>query len=182
MRKIILISLLFIQFFVTTQASAACNLSKFSFGSSMQAIEKKMKAMNAINLPATSGFIETDERHTIAFQGEELCKGDKTFLGSPIDLTFIENTLVEIRLFKFIEYGEKPELVNWAESVYGEKTNKPNTFYQERPSAFWMWDGSNSTVSYSLIDIGYGLDEVIIIQSDKHSDLFEKDSEKEDGI
>ncbi len=182
MRKIILISLLFIQFFVTTQASAACNLSKFSFGLSMQDVEKKTKAMNAINLPATSGFIETDERHTIAFQGEEICKGDKTFFGAPIDMTFIENTLVEIRLFKFIEYGDKPELVNWAESVYGEKTNKPNTFYQERPSAFWMWDGSNSMVSYSLIDIGYGLDEVIVIQSDKHSDLFKKDSEKEDGI
>ena len=136
MKKIIVTSIFFLQFFVSAQAVAACNLSKFSFGSSMQDIEKKTKSMNAINLPATSGFIETDEKHTIAFQGEEICKGDKIFLGAPIDMTFIENTLVELRLFKFIEYGDKPELVNWAESVYGEKTNKPNTFYQERPTAF----------------------------------------------
>ena len=131
---------------------------------------------------ATSAFVETEERHVIVLPGEELCKQDKSFIGAPIDMIFLENKLVELRLFKFLEYGDKPELVNWAESVYGEKTNKPMTYYDDKPSASWLWESTKSTVSYSLLDIGYGIDEVITIQSEKHQDLFIKYSEKEDGF
>ena len=122
------------QFFIVAQANAACNLAKFSFGSSIQDVEKKIKAMNAENLPATSGFIETEERHSIVFPGEEICKGDKSFIGAPVEMVFLENKLVEFRLFKFLEYGDRPELVNWAEGVYGEKNNKPKSFYDLEPS------------------------------------------------
>jgi len=182
MKKFIFVVFFLIQFFVVAQANAACNLAKFSFGSSIQDVEKKIKAMNAENLPATSGFIETEERHSIVFPGEEICKRDKSFIGAPVEMVFLENKLVEFRLFKFLEYGDRPELVNWAEDVYGEKNNKPTTFYDLEPSAFWLWDSSNSTVAYSLINIGYGIDEVVTIQSNQYQELFKKYSEKEDGL
>lgn len=182
MKNLILILFFFIQFFVVAQANAACNLSKFTFGSSVQSVEKKLKAMSANNLPATGAFIETEDRHSILLAGEEVCKGDKTFLGAPIEMIFLENKLVELRLFKFFEFGDRPELINWAESVYGERPNKPKTFYDPLPSAFWLWDSPNSTVFYSLMTISYGIDELITIQSDKHQDLFNKYSEIEDSL
>jgi hypothetical protein len=182
MKKVTLILFFFMQFFAVAEVYAACNLSKFTFGSSVSDIERKLDDSAIKSLPATSAFIETEERHVIVLPGEELCKQDKLFIGAPIDMIFLENKLVELRLFKFLEYGDKPELVNWAESVYGEKTNKPMTYYDDKPSASWLWESTKSTVSYSLLDIGYGIDEVITIQSEKHQDLFIKYSEKEDGL
>ena len=182
MKKVTLILFFFMQFFAVAEVYAACNLSKFPFGSSVSDIQRKLDDSAIKSLPATSAFIETEERHVIVLPGEELCKQDKSFIGAPIDMIFLENKLVELRLFKFLEYGDKPELVNWAESVYGEKTNKPMTYYDDKPSASWLWESTKSTVSYSLLDIGYGIDEVITIQSEKHQDLFIKYSEKEDGF
>ena len=182
MKKVTLILFFFMQFFVVAEVYAACNLSKFTFGSSVSDIQRKLDDSAIKSLPATSAFIETEERHVIVLAGEELCKQDKSFIGAPIDMVFLENKLVELRLFKFLEYGDRPELINWAESVYGEKTNKSITFYDAEPNAFWLWDDDKATVSYSLINIGYGIDELITIQSEKHQDLFKKYSEIEDDF
>ena len=182
MKKIVLILFFFISFFASAQSDAACNLSKFTFGSSMQDIEKKLKAMGADKLHPTSAFISTEDRYSLGLFGGEVCKRDKAFKGAQIEMVFLYNKLVELHLYKFIEFGDSPELVDWAENIYGAKDFKPPSFYASEPNAFWVWDGPDSTVFYNLESIAYGVNEEISIQTDQYQDLYKKYSKVQDSI
>ena len=48
MKKVTLILFFFMQFFAVAEVYAECNLSKFSFGSSIDNVEEKLKAMGCL--------------------------------------------------------------------------------------------------------------------------------------
>ena len=185
MKKVTLILFFFMQFFAVAEVYAECNLSKFSFGSSIDNVEEKLKAMGADkSLPVSgpSGNDSSQDRYSLVLAGELICKNDKEFLGAPIEMVFLYDKLVEIYIYKFIEFGDSPELVNWAESSYGAKDFKPEDFYAPKPNAFWLWDAIDSTVFYTLESIEYGVNEEIKIQTNKYEDLYKKYSEVQDDI
>jgi len=174
MKKFIVLLFLSLQFFAISEASAACNLSQFSFGSSLKDVEVKLKYLEADNLHANSSFFATGDKVSLGLSAEQVCKRDKEFIGAHIIMIFLYDKLVELNLYKFIESGDNPGLIYWAESVYGEKNPKPPSFYEPEPSAFWFWRGLDSTASYSLESIAYGIDELVTIQTNKYQDLYSK--------
>ena len=99
--------------------------------------------------------------------GEEVCKSEKAFQGVPIHFVFLYNELVHIELMGI---SESPSLITWAESIYGEIENKPNSFYEEKPIARWFWENSNALISYSIESVYEEVVETMIIQSLKSSE------------
>ena len=77
--------------------------------------------------------------------------------------------------------SESPSLITWAESIYGEIENKPNSFYQEKPIARWFWENSNALISYSIESVYEEVIETIIIQSLKHQKNYEKFAIEQEG-
>ena len=178
--SLVIIVFIVVQFFVVAGANAACDIAQFRFGSSMGDIEKKVKKIGADTLPATGIFKSIETKQSLLFAGDDLCKNDELFKGMPIEMVFLYDKLVEIRISNFLESGDTPVLVNWAEKVYGERPNKPRGFYAEQPNANWIWENFSSTVSYSIIGLGYGVEELVLIQSSRHQDLFKKYIDKEE--
>jgi hypothetical protein len=176
---LVVLVFLILQFFAFG-VNAACDIAQFRFGSTMQDIEKKVKGMGIDTLLASGTFKSVSTKQSLLFAGEDICKGDNLFGGMPIEMVFLYDKLVEVRISNFLENGDTPLLVNWAEKVYGERENKPRGFYADQPNANWLWDDFSSTVSYSIAGIGYGVDELVVIQSKRHQDLFKKYSEKEE--
>jgi hypothetical protein len=177
--SLVVLVFLILQFFALG-ANAACDIAQFHFGSTMQDIEKKVKDMGADTLPATGTFESIETEQSLLFAGDDLCKSDSLFKGMPIEMIFLYDKLVEVRISNFLENGDTPLLVNWAEKVYGERKNKPRGFYANQPNANWLWESFSSTISYSIIGLGYGVEELVVIQSSRHQDLFKKYSEKEE--
>jgi len=95
----------------------------------------------------------------------------------PIIFVFLYDKLVEIQTTRL---SEKPTLIHWAESIYGEKEKKPKSYYQERPNAQWLWDNFNATIAYSIAPDVNDVVESIIIQSRRHQLVFEKFAKEEE--
>jgi len=182
MKKNSLVFLVFLilQFFAFG-ANATCDIAQFRFGSTMQDIEKKVKSMGADTLPATGTFESIETKQSLLFAGDDICKSDDSFKGMPIEMVFLYDQLVEMHLSNFLENGDPPVLVNWAEKVYGERERKPRGFYADQPNANWLWENFSSTVSYSIIGLGYGIEELVVIQSEQYQDLFKKYSKEEES-
>jgi hypothetical protein len=111
--------------------------------------------------------------------GEEVCKGEKAFEGAPVTFVFLYDKLVEMQTTRL---SENPMLIHWAESVYGEKKNKPKGFYQQDPIADWMWENFNAIIAYSIRPDEQGVIESIIIESRQHQRYFEKFFKKEEEL
>jgi hypothetical protein len=109
--------------------------------------------------------------------GEEVCKDEKAFEGAPINFVFLYDKLVEIQTTLL---SEKPTMINWAESIYGEKQDKPKSFFDTKPNAQWLWDNFNATIAYSIQPDSQGVIESIIIQSRRYQLEFEKFAKEEE--
>jgi hypothetical protein len=169
----LMISILLVQLLLISSAQARCNLELFSFGSSVQDIEKQLNLDEGGMLPIMGGA----SQKVLFVPGEEICKDEKAFGGAPINFVFLYDKLVEIQTTRL---SEKPTLINWAESIYGEKQNKPKSFYEDKPNAQWLWDNFNATIAYSIQPDSQGVIESIIIQSRRHQLDFEKFAKEEE--
>ena len=62
--------------------------------------------------------------------GELVCKNEKIFESVPVNFVFLYDDLVEIQIMRL---SELPTLIDWAESIYGEKKDKPSGFFYQQP-------------------------------------------------
>ena len=83
--------------------------------------------------------------------------------------------LVEIQVMRF---SESPVLIDWLESVYGEKSNKPNSLYFQQLNAQLSWENSNAVIAYSAEYVSNEVMESFIIQSLNHQKDFERFSKE----
>jgi len=173
---------LLINVLVVLEANAVCNVEQFRFGSTIKDIEKQTKNMRINTLPTSEIYNSTEDKFSIIFAGEDICKDDDEFIGTPVEMIFLYGKLVELRVIKFLENGDDPVLMIWAEKVYGQKTNKPRSYDFKEPSMHLLWNNFNATISYSMTSVGYGIEELVVIQSRRYRDLFKKYSKKEDGV
>jgi hypothetical protein len=165
-----------LQLLLITSVQARCNLELFRFGSSVEEIKHQLSLPEGGLLPIMGG----ESKNIVFVPGEEVCKDEKYFEGTPINFVFLYDKLVEIQT---IRLSEKPMLIHWAESIYGEKDKKPKSFYDEKPNAQWLWDNFNATIAYSIQPDANDVVESIIIQSRKHQRYFEKFAkEEEEGV
>ncbi len=176
MKKINLtiLTLLFQLVFVSS-VHALCNLELFSFGSSAEEIKKQLNLPEGVMLPIMGG----ESQNVVFVPGEEVCKDEKAFVGAPVNFVFLYDKLVEIQTMRL---SEKPTMIQWAESIYGEKDKKPKSFYDEKPNAQWLWDTFNATIAYSIGPDANDVVESIIIQSRRHQSYFEKFVKEEEEL
>lgn len=172
----------FINFLVVLEVNAVCNIEQFRFGATIKDIDRQTKDMNINTLPTSEIYNSLEDRYSLFFAGEDICEDDEVFIGAPVEMIFLYGKLVELRLVKFLENGDDPILLTWVEKVYGEKTNKPKNYDSKDPSVYLLWSNFNATVSYSMSSVGYGVEELVVIQSRRYRDLFKKYSKKEDGV
>jgi len=146
-----------LQLFLISSVQAKCDLESFRFGSSYEAIEKQLG-----NVP----IVSLTTKNRIFMPGEFVCKNEAVFNWSPIYFIFSNNKLSQIEMTRYTLFGqEKPSLISWVESTYGEKTNKPKSFYSNKPSASWYWDGfNNSSVHYFIENDESGFRENLVIK------------------
>jgi hypothetical protein len=174
MKKINLtILVLLIQMVFVSSVQARCNLELFRFGSSAEEIKTQLNLAEGGMLPIMGG----ESKNVVFVPGEEVCKDEKYFEGAPIIFVFLYDKLVEIQTTRL---SEKPTLIHWAESIYGEKEKKPKSYYQEKPNAQWLWDNFNATIAYSIAPDVNDVVESIIIQSRRHQLVFEKFAKEEE--
>jgi len=171
----LIISIVLVQLLLISSAQARCNLELFSFGSSVQDIEKQLNLDEGGMLPIMGG----ESQKVLFVPGEEICKDEKAFEGAPINFVFLYDKLVEIQT---VRLSDKPILVNWAESIYGDKQDKPKSFSDVKPNAQWLWDNFNATIAYSIRPDSQGVIESIIIQSRRHQLDFEKFAKEEEQL
>jgi len=169
----LIISIVLVQLLLISSAQARCNLELFRFGSSVQDIEKQLNLDEGGMLPIMGGA----SQEVLFVPGEEICKDEKSFEGAPINFVFLYDKLVEIQT---VLLSEKPTLVHWAESIYGEKQGKPKSFFDTKPNAQWLWDNFNATIAYSIRPDSQGVIESIIMQSRRHQRYFEKFAKEEE--
>jgi len=168
--KIIILTLIAQLLFIGS-AQAKCDLESFKFGSSYKTLNNKLK------LDMDSEINDVPEYFLFA-PGELVCKNEKIFEGVPVNFIFVYDKLVEIQITRL---SEEATLLDWAESIYGEKVNKPSSFYYEMPNAQWLWDNSNAAIAYSIKSNENQVFESIIIQSLNHQKYFEKLAKEQEG-
>jgi len=158
--------ILILQLFLIGSVHARCNLELFRFGSSYGEIEKQLG-----NIPKTSASNE----HRLFMPAERICKEERNLDGSPVFFMFADDKLVQIVVSRYTIYEqEEPSLIKWAESIYGEKENKPKSFYAKKPDASFYWDSFNSLTHYFIENDESGFRENVIIESRRHKKLIEK--------
>lgn len=178
MKKINLKNLVIIftlQFLLISSAQARCNLELFRFGSSIAEITTQLNLPEGGMLP----MMGSESKNIVFVPGEEVCKDEKRFEGAPIIFVFLYDKLVEMQATRL---SEKPTLINWAESIYGVKENKPKSYYHDKPNAQWLWDNFNATIAYSIQPDVNDVVESIIIQSRRHQLVFEKFTKEEEVL
>jgi hypothetical protein len=169
----LIISIVLVQLLLISSAQARCNLELFRFGSSAEEIKKQLDLLDGGMMP----IVGNEFKNVVFVPGEEVCKGEKSFEGAPINFVFLYDKLVEIQTTRL---SGKPTMINWAESIYGEKQNKPKSFYEDKPNAQWLWDNFNATIAYSIRPDSQGVIESIFIQSRSHQRYFEKFAKEEE--
>ena len=167
----ILILTLIVQLMLIGAAQAKCDLESFKFGSSYKTLISKLK------LDMDSEIKDVPEYFVYA-PGELVCKNEKIFESVPVNFIFVYDKLVEIHITRL---SEEATLVDWAESIYGEKKDKPRSFFYQQPYAQWLWVNSNATIAYSIESNETEVFESIIIQSFNHQKNFEKLAIEQEG-
>ena len=167
----ILILTLIVQLMFIGAAQAKCDLESFKFGSSYKTLISKLK------LDMDSEIKDVPEYFVYA-PGELVCKNEKIFESVPVNFIFVYDKLVEIHITRL---SEEATLVDWAESIYGEKKDKPRSFFYQQPYAQWLWVNSNATIAYSIESNENEVFESIIIQSFNHQKIFEKLAIEQEG-
>jgi len=164
--KILILTLL-IQLFFINNVQAACDLKSFRFGMSHEVLMSHLKLDPEFVEPKEEGA----PMQMVFAPGEFVCKNEKIFEYVPVIFLLLYDKLVEIQI---MYVSESPALIDWAESIYGIKQNKPNTFYDNLPNAQWLWEKSNESISYSIGANANEVIESVIIQSLKHQKYFDR--------
>lgn len=170
----ILILTLFFQLIFIGAAQAKCDLESFKFGTSYKSVMSQLKMDGDFMEPKLEGI---SERFFLA-PGELVCKNEKIFESVPVNFVFLYDDLVEIQIMRL---SELPTLIDWAESIYGEKKDKPSSFFYQQPFAQWLWVNSNATIAYSIESNENEVFESVIIQSFNHQKNFEKLAIEQEG-
>jgi hypothetical protein len=170
----ILIITLFVNLICIGAAQAKCDLESFKFGTSYKSVMSQLKMDGDLMEPKLEGV---SERFFLA-PGELVCKNEKIFESVPVNFVFLYDDLVEIQIMRL---SELPTLIDWAESIYGEKKDKPSGFFYQQPFAQWLWVNSNATIAYSIESNENEVFESIIIQSFNHQKNFEKLAIEQEG-
>lgn len=171
----ITILILLAQLMLITSAEARCNLELFRFGSSVDSIKNQLNLQESPMLPIMGG----ESQQVLFVPGEEVCKDEKAFIGTPVTFVFLYDELVEIQTMRL---SEQPMLISWAESIYGEKKDKPKKFHQSNPVANWTWGNFNAMITYSIRPDDQGVIESVMIGSRKHQQSFEKFFKEEEEL
>jgi hypothetical protein len=171
--KILILALL-LQLFIIGSVHARCDLDSLQFGISHKALIDKLKLDAEITEPEIKGA----PKQIVYVPGSEACKGEIMFENVTIHFVFIFNKLVGINLMVI---SESPTLVNWAESTYGVKSNKPSSFYDDIPNALWFWEKSDATISYSIASDGEFIEESIAIITNDYEKYSAELSLEEEG-
>jgi hypothetical protein len=171
--KILILAVL-LQLSFIASAQAKCDLESFKFGISYKTLMSKLKLDAEFAQPEQKGV----SQQLVFAPGEEVCKNEEIFKGVPIHFILLYDKLVEIQVMRV---SKSPILVEWAESIYGEYKNKPNSFYHEKPLAQWYWEGSKAIIAYSVEYISNEVLESLIIQSLNHQKYFERLSKEEES-
>jgi len=169
----IIILAILLQISFIGNAQAKCDLESFSFGISHKALMSKLKLSAEFDQP----YVQGQPQQMVFAPGEEVCKSEEILEGVPIHFKFLYDKLVEIQM---MEISESPTLFEWAESIYGENNNKPNSFYYNQPVAHWNWESSKAIISYSVESISDQVIESIVIQSTNHQKYFERFSKAQE--
>ena len=148
-------------------AQAQCNLETFKFGTSISAV------MRAIQPNEEKNFVDNNKYDKIVLEIpiNKLCNTEKHLQKATVDFVFIFNKLVQ---FNIRSSSKKPQLIHWAEAIYGKKPNKIKGFYTRQVTEDFIWENDNAVIVYFIEPDGSLISESISIQS-KH---FEKDFEK----
>tara|TARA_B100000795_G_scaffold255480_1_gene227163 strand:- start:129 stop:680 length:552 start_codon:yes stop_codon:yes gene_type:complete len=166
---------LFLQILLIGSVQARCDLESFQFGISYEALMSKLKLDNYYVRPKQK-INDSEHQLNVSIEivsapGQKVCNSEKIFKDFPVEFLLIEDKLVEI---KVIRLSKSPVLINWAEAIYGEKQNKPNSFYSKKPIANWFWKNSNAMIIYSIEPYEDKVSELMIIQSLNHQNSFDK--------
>jgi len=159
-----------------TAYGSVCNLERFSFGASLDSVQKSLALPEGMPLFPVA---MDESRQEFMVPGEEVCPRDKTFEGAPVVFVFLYDELVEIQTTRL---SKVPRLVTWAEAVYGVKNDKPPSFYDSEPYAEWWWDTEKSVIAYAIETIYGEVRESIIIQSHNQASSFEKFAKEEEEL
>ena len=152
-----------LQLILISSVQARCNLELFRFGSSYSEIEKQLG-----NMPKISASNE----NMLFAPGELVCKDDKSLARSPVFFIFVNDKLVQMVVKRYTMYGKgELSLIKWAESIYGERENKPKSFYAKKPDASFYWDSFNSLTHYFIENDESGFRENVVIESRRHKKL-----------
>jgi len=173
----LIISIVLVQLLLISSAQARCNLELFRFGSSVEEVEKELgvdERQNILNILMPS--FDNESERIIFGRGEEVCKGEKYFEGASVSFIFLYDKLVQMEV---TAHSIKPRLINWAESIYGEKEDKPKGF--QKFNAQWTWQNFNSAISYLIQPDEGNIVELVIIQSRRHRLVFEKFYKEQEG-
>ncbi len=166
-------SVLLLLLLSSSAAQAACNLELFRFGYSPQYVAKELGLIPKGQRMFPPGE-EAPAQFDISFPGNELCPHEKALKSTLIEFVFLYGKLAKIKT-KLL--SPSPTVVFWAESVYGEKKDKPMSFYALHPSAQWVWATEKSTIAYSVIPAGDEVFESLIIESNTMQTEFNKFSQ-----
>jgi len=170
----ILILALLLQILFIGSVQAKCDLGTFRFGTSYNALVSKLNLDEEFMQDKTKGVSE----QFVSAPGEEVCKNEKALKNSSIHFLFLYDKLVEI---KIMTLSETPILFAWAESIYGVKENKPNSFYGAQPIAHWLWETSSAVISYSVESMSSEVVELIGVQSINHQKSFARFAIEQEG-
>jgi hypothetical protein len=152
-------------FLMAAQSQAYCNLERVGFGNGFDEAHHEFDE--------TGIFLGDGQlpRAEIAVPGELACKGDSRFEGILIRYVFLYGKLVEISMSRV---GDRPLLLDWAESMYGKKQKKPDGFVLDNTGEQFVWDTFSSVIAYSFSQSQGEKYETVVLQSRRHADYFAK--------
>jgi hypothetical protein len=170
LKNLAIILMLQILFVVSVQAQ--CNLELFRFGSSLEDVKERYpESMIMLDIPGMS-------RSVMSVSGKTVCPYDSRFYKTSIKYVFLYGRLVEVNVLNFTD---KPILIDWVESAYGKKANKPKGMYGNDPNVQLLWDKHDVVVLYNLQSNGSEKIEQVYIQSKRHKNLHQKLSTELEG-
>ena len=170
----ILIVVLLSQLLLIGGVHAKCDFKSFPFGISHSTLVKELK----LDPDLVEQNLKGAPVQMVFAPGQKVCKNEKAFDEYvPVHFLLLYDKLVEIQIMRT---AENPELINWAESIYGVKQDKPNSFYNLLPNAQWLWEKADFSIAYSIMS--YDTNEVsesIVIQSLNHQEYFDRFADSE---
>jgi len=160
------------QLLLITSVQARCNLELFRFGSSVEDLHDRYSGLEStIDMPGMP-------RLAVRATGDSICPYDKNFSKASVRYIFLYGKLVEVNISSF---ANKPVLIDWVESAYGNSINKQSDIYRSNPNVQLVWDKPDIVILYNLRSNGVEKIEQVFIQSRNHKNIHQKFSKEIEG-